>query len=266
MRRRAAEAAANELLKCRLHKIRMDRLPPEIRPETEEDGYQIQDLLHPKLASEGLGPLAGRKIGCTTPVMQDYLNIGQPCAGGIAAATVHRGSTARVNAANYQRLGVECEIAVWLGADLLPEGAPFDRESVTDAVAAVMPAMELVDDRYADYGDFGVFSLIADDFFNAGCVLGRRRPRAWRKLDLADITGTMWINGQEIGRGVGADIMGHPFEALAWIANNRASRGRALEANSFVMLGSVVQTQWLKAGDAVRISLDGLGEVTLNVD
>jgi 2-keto-4-pentenoate hydratase len=129
-----------------------------------------------------------------------------------------------------------------------------------------MPALELVDDRYEEYGDFGVYSLIADDFFNAGCVLGRRRIRAWHKLDLAAVKGTMWINGHEIGTGVGADIMGHPFEALAWIANNRAARGRALEANSFVLLGSVVQTQWLQAGDRVRIAIDGLGGVSLDVD
>jgi len=266
MRRRAAEAAANELLRARLHRVRLGQLPKEISPASEDDGYQIQDLLHPKLTSEGLGPLAGRKIGCTTPVMQTYLNIDQPCAGGIAAATVQRGSTARVKAANYQRLGVECEIAVWLGSHLLPENAPYNRESVAEAVAAVMPAIELVDDRYEDYGNFGVYSLIADDFFNAGCVLGRRRIKAWRKLDLAAVKGTMWINGSEIGHGSGADIMGHPFEALAWIANNRAARGRGLEANSFVLLGSVVQTQWLEAGDSVRIALDGLGEVTLDVD
>ena len=242
-------------------------MPAEICPANEDDGYQIQDLLHPKLASEGLGPLAGRKIGCTTPVMQAYLNMRapHPCAGGIAAATVHRGSSARIKAANYLRLGVECEIAVWLDADLTPGGAPYDRDTVADAVGAVMPALELVDDRYEDYGDFGVFSLIADDFFNAGCVLGRR-VRGWRKLDLGAVHGAMSVNGTEIGRGSGADIMGHPFEALAWIANSRAARGRSLEANSFVLLGSVVQTQWLQAGDVVRIAIERLGEIKLNVE
>jgi len=265
MRRQVAEAAADELLRCRLHRVRMERLPPEIRPVNEDDGYQIQDLLHAKLAAAGLGQIAGRKIGCTTPIMQEYLNIGQPCAGGIPATTVRRGPSARVSAADYVRLGVECEIAVTLGADLTPERAPYDRTNVADAVAAVMPAMELVDERYADYGDFGVAALIADDFFNAGCILGERVVGR-RRLDLAGIQGAMWINGKEIGRGTGADIMGHPLEALAWIANRWAARGHALEAGSFVMLGSVVQTQWLQAGDAVRIAIAGLGEVGLHVD
>lgn len=264
MKRQAAEAAAEFLLQSRLERVRMARLPEAIHPAGEDDGYLIQDLVHAKRAATRLGPVAGLKIGCTTPVMQAYLNIGQPCAGGIAAATVHRGKAARVAAADYVRLGVECEIAVELGAGLPAAGAPYDRSKVAGAVAAVMPAMELVDDRYADYGDFGVASLIADDFFNAGCVLGPG-VHAWRDLDLAAVNGTMWINGREIGRGTGADIMGHPFEALAWIANRWAALGRGLEAGSFVMLGSVVQTQWLQAGDTVRTAISGLGELTLQV-
>ncbi|MCG8507971.1 MAG: fumarylacetoacetate hydrolase family protein, partial [Rhodospirillales bacterium] len=224
----------------------------------------IQSLLHPKLTAEGFGPVAGFKIGCTTDVMQEYLKIPQPCAGAVFSTTVHHNS-AHVLASNYVRLGVECEMAVCLSEDLLPSQAPYDRDSVAHAVGSVMAAMELVDDRYEDYGDFGVASLIADDFFNAGCVLGRP-VKNWRNLDLPNLSGEMRKNGDVVGKGSGGDIMGHPLDALAWIANRWARRGITLFSGTFVLLGSLVQTHWLHPGDSVTISLESLGEVELRVD
>jgi 2-keto-4-pentenoate hydratase len=259
-----AQATAEHLFRWRTDKRPMTRLAAELCPADEGDAYQIQSLLHEKLTAHGLGPVSGHKIGCTTPVMQAYLGIGQPCAGGIFAHSV-QGPLATVRAADYVRLGVECEIAVLLKSDISPESAPYDRRSVGLFVDGVTAAMELVDDRYDDFSDFGVASLIADDFFNTGCVLGAP-VTDWQNLDLAAITGAMWIDEAEIGRGSGADIMGHPLEALAWIANLWAQRGLTLRAGSFVMLGSVVQTQWLEAGNRVRISIDGLGEATLRVE
>jgi 2-oxo-3-hexenedioate decarboxylase/2-keto-4-pentenoate hydratase len=234
-------------------------LPAAWRPRDEADGYAVQEALHGLLDRAGLGPIAGHKIGCTTPVMQKYLGIDNPCGGGVHARTVHHGH-ARVRHADYVRVGVECEIAVRLGADLGPAGAPFDRPRVGAAVEGVLAAMEIVDDRYRDYRTLDVPTLIADDFFNAGCVLGTPVGR-WRDLDLPAVTGVTRVNDKEVGRGEGRAVMGHPFEALAWLANLRASLGLALRAGEFVLLGSVVETRWVSAGDEVAVAIDGLGEV-----
>jgi 2-oxo-3-hexenedioate decarboxylase/2-keto-4-pentenoate hydratase len=192
--------------------------------------------------------------------MQAYLGIRSPCAGGVLGATVHDGE-ARVHYADYIRVGAECEIAVRLGADLEPAGAPFDRARVAPAVEACLAAMEVVDDRYRDYRELDVPTLIADDFFNAGCVLGPPVTR-WRDLDLPALTGVTRLNGSEVGRGEGRAVMGHPFEALAWLANLRAGLGLPLRAGEFVLLGSVVETRWLAPGDDVTVAIEGLGEVT----
>src|SRR5207342_1441326 len=98
----------------------------------------------------GQGAVVGHKIGCTTPVMQAYLRIENPCAGGVHATTVHHGH-ARIRHGDYVRVGVECEIAVRLGSDLGAGQAPFDRARVGASVEAVLAAMEIVDDRYRDY-------------------------------------------------------------------------------------------------------------------
>ena len=71
------------------------------------------------------------------------------------------------------------------------------------------------------------------------------------------------INGVEAGRGSGADVLGHPHNALAWLANHLAAEGKALRAGEIVLTGSLVKTVWLEAGDEVVMELAGLGSVVV---
>ena len=243
------------------YRVRRQPLPPlapELRPADEAQAYLVQRALHAMLTPH-FGPVVGHKIGCTTPVMQAYLKIPNPCAGGVYERAVHQ-SPARLRHGDFVRVGVECEIVVRLGADLRPSSAPFTLDSVARAVAACMPGIEIVDDRYVDYRSLDTPTLIADDFFDAGCVLGAP-VTAWRDIDLAAVTGVTLINGVEVGRGISRDVMGHPFEALAWLANSLAQRGQSLKAGEFVCTGSVVETKWLNPGDHVLMRMEGLGEV-----
>jgi 2-keto-4-pentenoate hydratase len=233
-------------------------LPREITPNSVEDGYRIQSEVHQLLAPE-LGPLVGYKIGCTSSVMQQYLAIPHPCAGGVHASTVHQSGVV-LNAADYVRVGVECEIAVRLGKDLVPAGAPFTSDSVAGSIECYLPAIEIVDDRYVKWEALGAPTLIADDFFAAGIVLGRPVARS-AVPDLLQVQGRTLINGREAGRGTGADVLGHPHNALAWLANHLASQGTALRAGEVVMTGSLVKTVWLQAGDEAAMEFSGLGKV-----
>ena len=126
-----------------------------------------------------------------------------------------------------------------------------------------MAAIEIVDDRYDDFRALDAASLIADDFFSAGAVVGAP-VAAWRGLDLAALRGTMTINDEVVGSGIGADVMGHPFEALAWLANHAAATGRPLAEGDVVLTGSVVETRWVGPGDSVRIEVEGLGEASVS--
>jgi 2-oxo-3-hexenedioate decarboxylase/2-keto-4-pentenoate hydratase len=237
-------------------------LEEALKPADEDAAYRLQAEVNQELA-EKLGSLAGYKIGCTTPVMQAFLGIPNPCAGEVFANTVLHGE-GKVSRRTYRRLGIECELVVELAEDIAPGGAPFTRDTVADAVGAVMAGIEIVDDRYRDYRALGVPTLIADNFFNAGCVLGDPFTD-WRRLDLGAIEGRTLINGAEAGRGNGAMVLGHPLEALAWLANSRAGRGQGLERGRFVFLGSLVETKWLQAGDTARIAVEGLGDLTISV-
>jgi 2-oxo-3-hexenedioate decarboxylase/2-keto-4-pentenoate hydratase len=241
----------------RLEQRRLDRLPESCTPRDTFEAYELQNALNARLADLGQGVVSGHKIGCTTKVMQEYLKIDQPCSGGIYANTVYLEHGERAHA-EYCGPGVECEMAVRLGADLGPAGAPYDKHSVADAVESCMAAIEIVDNRFVDYTKLDMPTLLADDFFNAGCVLGAP-VSDWRALDIESLRGEMTINGISVGEGYGRDVMGHPFNVLAWLANSFVDRGRALKAGEFVLTGSLVETKWCKACDQVQIEIDGLG-------
>ncbi|MFX5956877.1 hypothetical protein ABTF01_21005, partial [Acinetobacter baumannii] len=83
---------------------------------------------------------AGHKIGCTSRVMQDYLGIPHPCAGGVFARGVY-GSGAGLRTSDFVRVGVECEIAVRLARDLPPLDAPFTLDHVATAIGACHAAI-----------------------------------------------------------------------------------------------------------------------------
>lgn len=247
----------------RAHKP-FEPMPATLAPRTVDEAYAMQDELH-SLMTEVHGPVAGYKIALTTPVMQQMVGFHAPIAGAILARTIHS-SPVTLRRTDYVRLGVECEIAVQLGKDLPAAQAPYRRDQVGDAVAAVIPAFELVDDRQADYTQLAahVLTLIADNAWNAGIVLGSPL-RDWRTIDLADARGVMLINGTMVGEGHGRDVMGNPFEALRWLVNMLAQRGISLTQGMIVMTGSIVATKFVNPGDTVSLSVDGSGEVWLSV-
>jgi 2-keto-4-pentenoate hydratase len=82
---------------------------------------------------------------------------------------------------------------------------------------------------------------------------------------LRDLVGIASIDGKEVGRGTGRDVLGHPLDALAWLANHLQARGLALKQGEIVTTGSLVKSQFPKAGNRVEFSLPGFGEVRLDV-
>lgn len=257
----ARAAAAGLLCDARVRRERFAGFPTQLAPADEAQAYAVQDALHGCLRERGWGELVGYKIGCTTSVMQAYLGIRNPCAGGVFASTVyHRG--AAVPYARFLRAGVECEVAVRLGVDLPPDGAPYDRDRIARAVDGCAAAIEIVDDRYVDFPSLDAPTLISDDFFGAGCVLGELR-RDFDARDLDRVEACMAIDGRRVGAGVGRDILGHPLDALTWLANTVIARNRYLRAGEFILLGSLVQTHWVATGTEVSIANDPLGEIAV---
>jgi 2-keto-4-pentenoate hydratase len=252
------DVAAKAIAAARRGRTPLAPLSGDAAPRTEAEGYRIQNVLHDLLAAD-FGARVGYKIGCTSAVMQRYLDIPHPCGGGVFASGVHPAGVA-LPATDFVRVGVECEITVKLARDLAASQAPFTADGVAQAIEAYLPSIEIVDDRYVEWETMGAPTLVADDFFAAGCVLGKAIARS-AAPDLLAVKGRALINGVEAGQGTGADVLGHPHNALAWLANHLAAEGKGLRAGEIVLTGSLVKTIWLKAGDRVEMQLEGLGNV-----
>jgi 2-keto-4-pentenoate hydratase len=174
------------------------------------------------------------------------------------------GSPAAVRTSDYGRLIVEFEIAIRIGHDLAAASEPYDASSVAKAVAALGPALELADDRNADYGRLAGqgLALIADNAWNQGAVLGELRED-WSRLSINDLTGEAFINGVSVGRGRSADLMRGPLHALAWLANQAAGMGDPLRAGEIAILGSMITSKFPQAGDRIEYRLEGFSPVVL---
>ena len=161
---------------------RFERLRGELACASLDEAYDVQDEVHRLFREAGWGELAGHKIALTSKAVQELCGVDQPAGGAIFARTVHQ-SPATVRMADFMHLGLEFELGVRLGADLPASGAPYTRASVADAVAACMPAFELIEDRGADYGDLDAASILTDKCWCGGVVLGPEMT-CWRELDL----------------------------------------------------------------------------------
>ena len=257
--------AAKRLFEAHERRERFTPLPPDLAPRTESEAYAIQDAFV-ALRAEKLGAIAGYKIALTSAEMRRFVGVESPQAGVMFVSTLHR-SPARVRAADYVRLIVEFEIAIQIADDLPAADKPFFRERVAQSVGAVMPALELADDRNADYKALPKhpFELIADNCWNEGAVLGAP-VEDWKAIDLAAVRGIATINGNKVGEGRGVDVMGHPLDAVAWLVDHLASLGRGLLRGDVVITGSIVTSKTVTTGDHVVFDVEGLGKVELRVD
>ncbi len=261
----STQEAAKHLLESHERRERFAPLPPKLAPRTGSEAYAIQDAFV-ALRAQKLGARAGYKLALTSEEMRRFVGVDTPMAGILLQSTLHR-ATARVRAADYLRLIVEFEVAIQLAEDLPAIDKPFFRDRVAKAVGAVMPGIELADDRSADYKVLAKhpLELIADNCWNEGAVLGAP-VTDWRSIDLAAARGVAFINGNKVGEGRGADAMGHPLDAVAWLADHLASIGRGLVRGDVVITGSIITTKAVKSGDHVRFEIEGLGSAELRVD
>lgn len=240
----------------------LSMLPPALAPRDEVEGVAVQRALAGLL---GADPPSGFKIGGTAKRMQEYLGISAPMAGFMEAANILATGAMLPWSGRY---GVECEIAVRLARDLSP--GPCTHAQAVAAVGEVFAAIELVENRYGkppmgDLVAIGVPTLIADQVYHRAAIIGLPCD-TWRALDLAAINGRITINGTLRAEGTGAELLGHPMAALAWLANSATAHGfGGLRAGQVMMLGSVTPPIWLDGPGTVIVAFAGLGEAVLHL-
>lgn len=225
-----------------------------------EEAYAAQDALR-LLHARGRGALAGRKIALTSRAMQQMVGFDRPAFGCLFAADLHA-SPAEIRADAFNRLGLEFELALIPAADVPPRAEPWRAEEIPALLGSVRPAFELIEDRSADYAALDVLTLIADNAWCGGAVLGPEIP-GWRGLDLDALPATVTQTGTEpehVVTGAAA-----PLASFAAVLNHFGARGETLGAGEIVITGSAARTRFPARGDALRYEIDGLASVELRV-
>jgi 2-oxo-3-hexenedioate decarboxylase len=200
--------------------------------------------------------VVGLKLGLTSKVKRDALGIHEPVHGSLTSGMVLApGTPLRTDELIHPR--AEPEIALLIGRRI---NAGADVATVLAAVEAVIPAIEVVDSRYAD--PFRLPDSVADNAGAARIVLGGKARPPGELPDLA-VLGCVFRHAGGLETAAGGAAMGHPAAAVAWLAGALAARGEALEAGMLVLSGGLTGSAPLRAGAQVMAEFDGLGSVGL---
>ena len=235
---------------------RLGALPATLLPLTREDGYAIQAELDRRSGA----PLFGWKIAATSAAGQTHIGVDGPLAGRLLRERAFASGDTVPFGTNHMRVA-EAEFAFRIGRDLAPRAQPYSVGEVMAAVDTLHPAIEIPDSRYDDFTIVGAAQLIADNACAHYFVLGDAAPDAWRSLDLVshEVSGT--VNDGPPRTGVGANVLGDPRVALAWLANELARLGLTLRAGEIVTTGTCLVPLEIARGDRVMMDFGVLGRV-----
>ncbi len=253
----AVAKAAAALAAARRRQRRIPGLDDHIELDNLLDAYAIQ---HRLVQSWG-GRSVGWKVGCTNPLAQKQLGVDEPFRGHVLTQAVHE-SPATLPGNDFFMRVIEPEFAFRLARDLPALEAPYDSHGVAAAVGELIPVIEIVDSAYTDWVSVGAAALIADNGCFGALVLGQA-VSDWQDLDLGSHTVRGFLNGDQVVEGTGANVMGHPLNSLAWLANDLASVGLSLAAGEIVSTGVCSGFFTAEPGDSARADFGDLGEVSI---
>jgi 2-keto-4-pentenoate hydratase len=220
------------------------------------DAYAVQTRNVDRRLAAG-GRIIGRKVGLTSRPMQLVLGVDEPDYGVLFDDMVVEDGD-EVPLSRLLQPRVEAELAFVMERDLVGPGVTTG--TALAAVAGVLPSLEIVDSRVADW-QIKLVDTVAD---NASCgllVLGGRMRRV-DELDLRLLGVVVSRGGQVIDTGAGAAALGNPIRCVAWLANKLAAFGASLHAGDVVLPGAVHRMVPVRAGDVFRAEFAHLGAVT----
>lgn len=217
--------------------------------------YKVQELGTLRALADGRA-LVGRKIGLTSTAVQKQLGVDQPDYGMLFDDMAVPDGW-EIAADRLIQPKVEAEVAFVLGRDLLDE-----RLTLADIMAAVdyaVPALEVVDSRIAGW-KIGILDTIADNASSGLYVLGNT-PRRIEGLELRLAGMAMECGGDLVSTGVGAACLGHPLNAVWWLARTMARAGRPLRTGDTVLSGALGPMVSVRPGACYDAHVSGLGSV-----
>jgi 2-oxopent-4-enoate hydratase len=246
---------SEQLIEAEKMRKPIDLISEQFKELSYKDVYSIQLHTISKKVEDG-AIIAGKKIGLTSKAMQAQFNISEPDYGIIVDRTILReGKSIPTNKLIQPQ--IEIEIAFLLKEDLKGPGVTLPK--VLKATEGVIPAFEVLDSRFK--GKFNIKDSIADNASNAGVIFGGRiTPIAGIDLRLTGMV--LEKNGEIIATATGAEVMGNPVNAVAWLANKLGEYDIPLKSGEFIISGSLTSAAKVEAGSSFRATFDRLGSVS----
>lgn len=202
-------------------------------PENDKDAaYRISELVTQRRETEEGRRRVGRKVGLTNPIVQERAGVDEPDYGIILDNMMFESPIERPASA-YFHPKIEAELAFVLKSDILDS----DLASIEAAIDYVTPAVELVDNRYFSY-KMGIVDTIADNAACEGIVTGTVRV-PYGEIDLREVEMVLYRGEEELTRGIGANVMGNPINAIQWLAETSLRIGKPLRAGEILLSGSI---------------------------
>jgi 2-oxo-3-hexenedioate decarboxylase len=237
-------------------RVAIEALTSTAGPFDAETAYAVQDAVVAGLLSRGA--LAGAKLGLTSVAKQRQMNVDQPLYGWLTGEmAIDVGQPLACD--RFIQPRCEPEIAFVLGADLA--GPHVTAAQVLAATAAVHPAIDVLDSRFAGYS-FTLADVIADNASAAGFVLGGQATDP-AGVDLRLTGCVIEKNGELVATAAGAAVLGHPAASVAWLVRALAGRGRGLSAGQVVLSGALTEAVAVAPGDVIVARFDRLGSIEL---
>lgn len=244
---------AKRLFEAERSRTPIEPLTTEFPGMTVEEGYRIQDALL-GLRLDGGETLVGAKLGLTSRAKQQEMGVAEPVHAWLTDAMALEPGE-HLPAGSLVQPRAEPEIAFLIGEEL--RGPGVLAAHVLAATAAVMPALEILDSRYREYG-FALPDVVADNA-SSGRFLVAGAPVRPEGFDLRLVGCVLERNGEVVATAAGAASLGHPAAAVAWLVRRLAARGEGLRAGQVVLSGGLTATVPVEAGDVVTARLGRLG-------
>ena len=254
-RRPAIDAAAERLIDAAARRTPCAPVRELLRDGGLDDGYAVQRAVRAR--TESGRRRVGRKIGLTSAAVQQQMGVTTPDLG-VLHADMAYGDSEPIPADRLLQPRIEAEVAFVLGTDL-PD-RPVTTADVLRAVDFVVAAIEVCDSRIARW-DISLFDTVADNA-SSGVYVTSGAPRSLRDID--DLRASeMYVTwGDEIvSSGTGAACMGHPVNAVVWLANAVAEQGEPLVAGEIILSGSLGPLVPARPGATYEATIGHLGSV-----
>jgi len=221
-----------------------------------EDAYKIQAFSIARRVERGQQRI-GVKMGLTSRAKMAQVGVDEVIWGRLTdAMLLEEGGS--LSFANYVHPRLEPEIAFLMGEPL--KGTVTAMQAM-NAVAAVAPAMELIDSRYQDF-KFKLTDVIADNSSSSGLVIGNWCDPA---KDISNLGMLLEVDGRNVEIGSSAAILGNPVRSLVAAARMTAEDDGGLKAGDIVMAGGATAAHSLAIGETIRTIVQDLGSVTITV-